>query len=69
MEEIKGEFVIVVAGNDGMILETEELGVVEQVQFYIDQGIRKMDAIKMVAQERNLKKNEVYAEYHREEKE
>lgn len=65
LDGIKGEFVIVVSGNSNMELETEELGVVEQVQFYIDQGIRKMDAIKMVAQERNLKKNEVYLEYHR----
>ena len=65
LEEIKGEFVVVVSGFEGNINEDNELSVVEQVQFYIDNGMATMEAIKMVAKERNLKKNDVYREYHR----
>ena len=64
LESIKGEFVIVVEGfknnnND------DEFGVIEQINFYIENGMKQMDAIKMVAKERGLKKNDVYAEYHK----
>ena len=64
LDDIKGEFVIVVDGFKNDIIE-EELGVVGQVDFYIENGMKAMDAIKLVAQERGLKKNDVYAEYHR----
>ena len=64
--DIKGEFVIVVEGFKNDIDEIYELNVVEQVDFYIKNGMFKMDAIKTVAKERGLKKNDVYAEYHRE---
>ena len=33
--------------------------------FYIDNGMLSMDAIKMVARDNKLKKSDVYAEYHR----
>lgn len=64
LEEIKGEFVVVVSGfkNDNI---NEELTVVEQVEFYINNGMATMDAIKTVAKERGMKKNDVYALYHR----
>lgn len=65
LEGIKGEFVIIVSGFEENLEENEELSVVEQVQFYIDHGTSSMEAIKMVAKERNMKKNDVYAQYHR----
>lgn len=65
LEEIKGEFVIVVSGFQDDLLEENELSVVDQVEFYIKNGASTMEAIKMVAKERNLKKNDVYAAYHR----
>lgn len=65
LEEIKGEFVIVVSGFCGNVDNDNELSAIEQVQFYIDNGMKTMDAIKTVAKERNLKKNDVYSEYHR----
>ncbi len=65
LEDIKGEFVIVVSGYDCNLENDSDLDVVSQVQFYIDQGVAKMEAVKMVARERNMKKNDVYAEYHR----
>lgn len=65
LENIKGEFVIVVSGFEKSFVDTE-LGVVEQVKFYIDNGMNKMEAIKLVSKERDMKKNDVYALYHQE---
>ena len=65
LEEIKGEFVVVVSGFEESTDELEELSVVGQVQFYVDNGMAMMEAVKTVAKERNMKKNDVYREYHR----
>ncbi len=65
LDGIKGEFVIVVSGNNHIDVDVE-LNVVDQVDFYISNGMSKMDAIKMVARERAMKKNDVYSEYHKE---
>ena len=62
--DIKGEFVIVVSGNTDNVDDDNHLTVVEQIDFYIENGMSKMDAIKLVARERNMKKNDVYSEYH-----
>ena len=62
---IKGEFVIVVSGNVDIQNNMDDLSIVEQVDFYISNGMSKMDAIKNVAKERDLKKNDVYSEYHK----
>lgn len=59
----KGEFVIVVSPDDNIVVD--DLDVVDSVNFYIKKGINKMDAIKMVAKERKIPKNDVYKEYHR----
>lgn len=64
LENIKGEFVVVVSGFENTF--ADECGIVEQIQFYIDNGMQKMEAIKIVAREREMKKNEVYALYHQE---
>lgn len=65
LNEIKGEFVIVVSGFEKSI-DDRQFGVVEQVEFYINNGMDKMEAIKVVAREREMKKNDVYAMYHQE---
>lgn len=65
LDDIKGEFVVVVEGFNNKISEIEDLTVIEQVNFYIENGMKTMDAIKVVAKERSMKKNDVYAEYHR----
>ena len=64
LSDIKGEFVIVVSGNTDNVDDDNHLSVVEQIDFYIENGMSKMDAIKLVARERNMKKNDVYSEYH-----
>ena len=53
----KGEFVLVVEGNTK---NNDEMSLVDHVKFYINLGLAKNDAIKKVASERNLSKNEVY---------
>lgn len=65
LENIKGEFVIIVSGSELESLVDEDKSIVEQVNFYIENGISTMDAIKMVARDNKLKKSDVYAEYHR----
>ncbi len=55
----KGEFVIVVEGNTGEnkgFLLTEE----EHVNLYISRGFSKKEAIKKVAEERGINKNQLY---------
>ena len=64
LQEIKGEFVIVVSGNSSHELVVEDMSIVEQVDFYIKNNMSTMDAIKMVARDNNIKKSEVYDLYH-----
>ena len=64
LDDIKGEFVVVVSGFKNDINEDTDLTIVEQVDFYINNGMATMEAIKTVAKERGMKKNDVYAEYH-----
>lgn len=60
--DFKGEFVIVVSPDEDVIFD--DMSIVDSVNFYIKKGINKMDAIKMVAKERKIPKNDVYKEYH-----
>ena len=60
--EIKGEIVLVVEGNKE-ITDFSNLSLVEHVNLYLEDGMSKMDAMKQVAKERNMKKSEVYNEY------
>lgn len=67
--DVRGEFVIVVAGNNDLDFVDDNKSLKEQVDFYIKNGISTMEAIKMVARENNMKKSDVYNEYHRGDKE
>ena len=63
VNEMKGEFVIIVEGNKEVV-DYSNLDVVEHVKMYIDDGMSDMDAIKMVAKERGVAKSIIYNEYH-----
>ena len=65
--EYKGELVIVVEGNKETT-EYKTLTIEEHVNLYIKDGKSSMDAIKIVAKERGMKKSEVYDIYHNIEK-
>ena len=61
--DYKGELVIIVEGNKEKI-EYKSLTVEDHVNLYIEDGNKVMDAIKIVAKERGMKKSEVYDIYH-----
>lgn len=64
--EPKGEFVLVIEGANREELKNEEkqafleMSIPEHVQYYMDQGIDKKEAMKMVAKDRGIGKREVY---------
>lgn len=62
LSEPKGEFVIVVSGND-KIMNFDDMSVKEHVNMYIEDGNDEKTAIKMVAKDRNVPKSEIYKEY------
>ena len=65
LDDIKGEFVIVVSPFKEENVIVEEVSLKDNVSLYVENGMDVMDAIKRVAKERNIAKNEVYKEYHR----
>ena len=64
LEVVKGEFVIVLEGNKD-VNDFSNLSILEHVNLYIENGLDSKEAIKKVAHERKLNKNEVYREYHK----
>lgn len=62
--DIKGEIVIIVEGNfQGE--NHDNLTIIEHINLFLKEGMSVKDAIKQVAHDRGLPKNEVYQEYHR----
>ena len=55
---VKGEFVVLIKPSDKSVDIDKPID--QCIEDYIAQGLTKNDAIKLVAKERNLKKNEVY---------
>ena len=55
----KGEFVIVVEGKNKD--EENNLSVDEMYEYYLNLGYSKNEAIKLVAKEKNVSKNEIYS--------
>ena len=60
--EPRGEYVLIVEGASEQPKESEfaDMSVVEQVEYYISQGMTKMEAVKACARDRGVAKNEVY---------
>lgn len=63
-DSLKGEMVIVVEGTKEIIEQTFDLDINKQIEVYMNEGMTSKEAIKKVAKERNLSKNEVYKTYH-----
>lgn len=61
--DIKGEFVIVISGNN-KDKNYDNLTIIEHVNLYLKEGKELKDAMKLVAKERNLNKRDIYNEYH-----
>lgn len=62
---VKGEFVIVVAGNNEETI-IDENNYLNEIDDYIDKGTKKNDAIKIIAKKYNMNKSDVYKKYHQE---
>lgn len=64
--EPKGEYVLVIEGLDREVIEEEKrsefesLSVEEHLQMYIDRGIDKKEAMKLVAKDRGVSKRDIY---------
>lgn len=61
LNEPKGEYAIVVSGNDEEV-SYDDLSVQDHVDMYVRDGYTLKDAIKKVAKDRNVAKNEIYRE-------
>lgn len=64
IDEIKGELVIVVSGNTEEV-DFNDLTIEEHINMYMDMGLSSKEAIKKVSLDRNVKKSDIYNEYHR----
>lgn len=64
MDIVKGEYVIVVDGNNEVI-DFSKIKIEEHIQIYVENGLSVKEAIKKVAKERGLAKGVVYNKYHR----
>lgn len=65
LQEIKGEFVIIVEGNKKNIQEQKKdilnnLTLEDHFEYYKNQNYEKKEIIKMIAKDRNTNKNEIY---------
>lgn len=65
IEEIKGEFVILIEGNleskkDFELTELNNKTLEEHYEYYEKQGFEKKEIIKKIAKDRNVNKNEIY---------
>ena len=61
----RGEYVLIVEGNQGKLQSEffwENMSINEHVEFYISNGLSKMDAIKSCAKDRGVHKNIIYKE-------
>jgi 16S rRNA (cytidine1402-2'-O)-methyltransferase len=58
----KGEFVLLVKASDVVENSLNDLDVVDHVKYYLDMGHDKNTAIKLVAKDRGVKKNDIYKE-------
>ena len=69
-KEPRGEYVLIVAGDENAKTEAPSplltLSPADHVAYYEKQGTGRMDAIKLVAKQRNMPKNELYRLLHQE---
>ena len=68
IDEIKGEFVILIEGSieskkDIELIKMNEMSLEEHYNLYEKQGFTKKDIIKKIAKDRNVNKNEVYQSF------
>ncbi len=65
IDTVKGEIVLIVDGNND-VESYNDISIKEHVGQYIEDGLTSKDAIKKVAKDRGIPKQDVYKEYHTE---
>ena len=60
---IKGEIVLIIEGNKEK-KDFSNLSIIDHINIYLKEGKNSKEAIKLVAKDRSISKNEVYKEYH-----
>ena len=65
MDDVKGEFVVIVEGNseskkDIELKELNRMSLDEQYEIYEKQGLSKKEIVKQIAKNRGVSKNEIY---------
>ena len=64
MENIKGEMIVLIEGNqDVQEVEKESLSIEEQYELYKREGLSKNEIIKKIAKNNGVKKNEIYMQF------
>lgn len=68
LSEPKGEFVIIVQGNEKtqaeiLLNELNNLSLEEHFEYYVKKGYEKKEIIKKIAKDRNVNKNEIYMKF------
>lgn len=61
LDELKGELVLIVEGFSENL--SSDISIVEQVDFFIESGLKKTEAMKRVSEMTNIPKNRIYEEY------
>lgn len=59
-EEPRGEYVIIVEGAQKKETDYSELSIEEHIALYVNNGVEKKEAVKLVAKDRGVPKNEIY---------
>lgn len=65
LDSLKGEIVLIVEGYKEDDIVIDYISVKESIDAYISEGYSSKDAIKKVAKELGISKNEIYREYHK----
>lgn len=63
LEPLKGEMVVIVEGFVGNANKNNHFTIVEQVDFFIEEGLSKTEAMKKVSELTGVPKNKIYQEY------
>jgi len=58
--EPRGEYVLIVDGDKEESIDFSSLTIEDHIEYYINMGIDNKSAIKLVAKDRNVNKNEIY---------
>lgn len=64
---LKGECLLIVEGASEQEANLEEVDLIQEIDFLVQSGMKKNQAIKQVAKQFGLQKSDLYARYHQEE--